>query len=103
MKKPHLLFAAALAVPAVFVFAAANPEIKIEGMKFAPATITVQKGDTVTWRNADTVPHTATAAGKFDAGTIAPGKTVSKKMDTAGEFDYVCSFHPNMKGKLVVK
>jgi plastocyanin len=57
----------------------------------------------LTWKNSDSFPHTATAAGKFDTGPIAPGKSVSKKMDQAGEFDYVCSIHPTMKGKVVVK
>jgi plastocyanin len=83
--------------------AAGTHEVKLEGMKFAPASLTVQRGDTVTWRNADVVPHTATAAGKFDSGNIAPGKSVSKKMDLPGEFDYVCSYHPGMKARLVVK
>jgi plastocyanin len=102
MKAHLVVVAAALVAPALLVFAATQ-EVKISGSKFGPAAITVAKGDTVTWTNSDAVPHTATAAGKFDAGTIAPGKSVSKKMDQAGEFDYVCSFHPGMKGKLVVK
>jgi plastocyanin len=102
MKAHLVVVATALAVPALLVFAATQ-EVKISGSKFGPATITVAKGDTVTWTNSDAVPHTATAAGKFDSGTIAPGKSVSKKMDQAGEFDYICSFHPAMKGKLVVK
>lgn len=99
----HLTAAAAALVPVLVVSAATMSEVTIKDSKYAPATINVQKGDTVTWKNSDSVPHTATAAGKFDSGTIAPGKSVSRKMDQAGEFDYVCSIHPAMKGKLVVK
>jgi plastocyanin len=83
--------------------AAGTPQVKIEGMTYSPATLTVQRGDTVTWRNADVVPHTATAAGKFDSGNIAPGQSVARKMDHPGEFDYICTYHPGMKAKLVVK
>ena len=98
-----LVFAAAPILLASAFAAGAKHEVKIEGMKFEPATITVQRGDTVTWRNADVVPHTATAAGKFDSGNIAAGQSVSRKLDQPGEFDYVCSYHPGMKGKVVVK
>jgi plastocyanin len=83
--------------------AASTHDVKIEGMKFAPQAISVQRGDTVTWRNNDVVPHTATAAGKFDSGPIGPGKTFSKKLDTPGAYDYICSYHPGMKGRIDVK
>jgi plastocyanin len=83
--------------------AASTHEVKIEGMQFSPATITVKRGETVTWRNNDVVPHTATAAGRFDSGAIPPGKTFSKKMARAGVYDYVCIYHPGMKGRIEVK
>jgi plastocyanin len=94
---------AALALATAAAMAAATHAVKIEGMQFAPATLTVQRGDTVTWKNADIVPHTATAQGQFDSGNIAPGQSYSRKMDKAGEFDYVCTYHPGMKGRLIVK
>lgn len=84
--------------------AAGGPaQVRIEGMQFAPAAITVQRGASLTWTNADMVPHTVTAAGKFDSGNIAPGKAFTRRMDQAGEFDYVCTYHPGMKGKVVVR
>jgi plastocyanin len=94
--------AAALAVAAALA-ASAPHEVKIEGMQFKPAALTVQRGDTVTWRNGDVVPHTATAKGKFDSGNIGAGQSFSRKMDQPGEFDYVCTYHPGMKGKVTVK
>jgi plastocyanin len=57
----------------------------------------------VTWSNHDIVPHTATAQGKFDSGNIAPGKSFSRKLEQPGEFDYICTYHPGMKGKVTVK
>src|SRR4051812_6812004 len=52
--------------------------VSIHLYKFTPETVTVNPGDTVEWKNDDTVDHTATAtsAGKpaFDSGTIAKGQ-----------------------------
>jgi len=93
----------ALALAASAALAASTHEVKIEGMQFSPATVAVQHGDTVTWRNNDLVPHTATAAGQFDSGNIAPGKAWSRKMDRPGGYDYICSYHPGMKGRIEVK
>lgn len=78
-------------------------EVRIEGMQFQPAVLTVQRGDTLRWRNADLVPHTASAKGAFDSGNIAPGQTFSRAMDQPGTFDYVCNYHPGMKGRVVVR
>ena len=102
MRRRLLVVPAALFVLTA-ALAAGTHEVKVEGMKFAPASLTVKRGETVTWRNADVVPHTASAAGKFDSGNIAPGQSISKKMDQRGEFDYVCSYHPGMKARLVVQ
>ena len=88
---------------AVALAAAAPQPVGIEGMQFKPASVSVSKGDTVTWTNKDAVPHTVTAAGKFESGNIAPGKSFSRVMEQPGEFDYVCSFHAGMKGKVIVK
>lgn len=82
---------------------AATHTVKIEGMQFVPATLTVQRGDTIVWQNKDVVPHTATARGGFDSGNIAAGKKWSHAMKKAGSYDYVCTFHPGMKAKVVVQ
>jgi plastocyanin len=94
--------AIALAATGV-ALAATTHEVKIEGMQFSPATVKVHRGDTVTWRNNDLVPHTVTAAGKFDSGAIATGKTFSRKMDAPGAYDYICTYHPGMKGRIEVQ
>ena len=83
--------------------AAATHTVTIEGMKFSPATVTVKKGDKVVWQNKDMVPHTATAKGRFDSGSIAQGKSWSHAMSKAGRYDYICNFHPGMKATVVVE
>lgn len=79
--------------------------IMISGFKYQPETMTVNAGETVEWKNVDIVPHTATASdGKsFDSRSIAKGASWRFTPDKKGTFDYICTFHPNMKAKLVVQ
>lgn len=95
--------AAALALAAAGASAAGTHTVAMEGMQFAPATLTVQRGDRITWRNADVVPHTATARGAFDSGSIATGRSFSRVMDKPGRYEVLCTFHPGMKSVVVVQ
>jgi plastocyanin len=98
---PLLLLLLAAALP--FAVRAETHTITIEGMKFSPATVTVKAGDRIVWNNKDVVPHTATAKGAFDSGSIAVGKSWSHAAPKPGKYDYVCTFHPGMKATLVVQ
>ena len=78
---------------------------------YVPKEISVPAGSTVTWTNDDTTIHTVvegTAQGgsgetpAFDSSIIAPKGTWDNTFDTAGEFDYYCSLHPFMTGKVTV-
>jgi plastocyanin len=85
---------------------AAGPRIHtvvMEGIRFVPETLEVQRGDTVEWVNRDVVPHTVTAAGVFDSGNIAPNARWKRVMGKAGTVPYACTFHPTMKGTLQVR
>ena len=77
--------------------------VTIDGTRFAPATLTVRRGERVVWVNKDPFPHTATAAGAFDSGSIAAAASWRFTPRTPGTFDYICTLHPNMKGTLVVR
>lgn len=78
--------------------------IPIKAFKFNPATLIVGVGDTVVWKNEDIAPHTATARGKnFDSGSIEPGSSWKYVAGKKGTYFYYCAFHPNMKGKLIVR
>jgi plastocyanin len=78
--------------------------VTIDGFAFKPPLTTVKQGDTVEWHNTDPLPHTATAkeAG-LDSGSIAAGATYRFVAKKKGRFDYTCTFHPVMKGVLVVE
>jgi plastocyanin len=77
---------------------------------FSPNPSEVKAGESVTWTNDDSQIHTATSgavgaedSGKvFDSGILSPKATFDFKFDQAGEFDYYCTLHPQMVGKVVV-
>ncbi len=74
---------------------------------FNPATVSVPKGDIVEWTNNDGVAHTVTNAPDgaiFDSGIISPAKKYqldTSKLDVK-EYDYLCTVHPFMSGKIVI-
>jgi plastocyanin len=78
--------------------------VVMEGMKFAPSALRVGVGDRIEFKNADLVPHTATAkrGGGFDSGLVKPGESWVLVPRQPGTFDYTCTFHPMMMGKLTV-
>ena len=84
--------------------AGAKNEITIEGNSFKPDSLTIKVGDTVTWINKDSYNHTVKAkTGEFDSGNMASGAKFSFTFDKEGTYDYICSIHTFMTGKIVVK
>lgn len=70
---------------------------------YVPHEISVSVGTSVTWTNDDATIHTVTdKGGSFDSSIIAPTATWENNFETAGEFDYYCSLHPFMTGKVIV-
>lgn len=85
------------AVPAM----AADHAVTIKGFAFSPATLAVAPGDTVTFTNEDSAPHTATAAdGSFDTGRLNKGGSATVTIGGAGDHAYKCNFHASMKGTI---
>jgi len=81
----------------------ATHAVAIVDFAFAPATLTITAGDTVTWTNDDDVAHTATStAGAFDSGLLDQGDSYSLAFTTPGTYDYLCTPHPSMTGRIVV-
>ncbi len=72
---------------------------------YSPNPDTVMVGQTVSWKNIDTITHTATDdAVAFGTGGVNPGATSTPiAMNSAGTFTYHCTIHPGMVGTLVVK
>jgi LPXTG-motif cell wall-anchored protein len=84
--------------------AAASGSVTIADFSFAPATITINQGDTVTWNNNGPTPHSATANnGSFDTGILKKGQSGSHTFNQAGAFSYFCKPHPFMNASVVVQ
>jgi plastocyanin len=70
---------------------------------FDPGTLEVEVGGAIVWTNRGAAPHTVTAAdGSFDSEVIAAGATFERRFDTAGTIALVCTFHPEMRGTILV-
>ncbi len=70
---------------------------------FALESMTIPAGTTVTWTNADSAPHTATADnGAFDSGTLS-AQAFSHTFAAAGVFDYHCRIHTGMRATITVQ
>src|SRR5262249_47735143 len=68
--------------------------VKMAGMSFSPATITVAAGTTVTFLNDDNTAHTVTEdGGVFDSGNIAAGASYKHTFQTGGTVKYHCKIH----------
>ena len=79
--------------------------ISMKGLRFHPDRSTVRVGEKVTWTNDDNVDHNVTSTGgaKFMSQAFGHGKTYSFTPRKAGTISYVCTLHPGMVGKLIVK
>ncbi|MGW4097588.1 MULTISPECIES: cupredoxin domain-containing protein [unclassified Mycobacterium] len=81
----------------------AGTAVSIDNFAFAPATLTVHRGDTVTWTNHDEEPHTVAAGdGSFRSPGMGANATFSFTFTNPGSYDYICSIHPVMHGTVVV-
>ena len=96
-----IVVVAILLAPGAF---AGGKDVSIENFSFTPFSVTVSVGDSVTWTNQDAaVTHTATANnGAFDTGQIKTGASATVTFKKAGTFNYHCSVHPGMTGRVVV-
>ena len=101
-------------------FGAYNPELNTPAeVWYDPPTLSVKKGDTITWINDDREGHTVTSGegsgrfgwmsddfgtpdGLFESGRFMPGESWSHVFEEEGAFKYFCIFHPWMEGIVVV-
>ena len=77
---------------------------------FVPKSVETTVGNMITWTNEDFTPHTVTSGnmttgktGVFDSNIMQKGSTFSFLFDKAGEYNYFCTIHPFMTGRIVVK
>lgn len=82
----------------------ASASIAIDNFSFTPKEVTVAAGTTVTWVNHDDVPHTVVSPDKkFRSKALDTDDQFSFTFTDAGTYNYFCSVHPMMTGKIIVK
>jgi len=79
-------------------------KVSIANFTFVPLEARIAPGETITWSNDDGSPH-AIAFKDSSAGseTLFPGKTFSRTFDQPGTYDYYCSIHAYMTGRIIVR
>ena len=103
------LVASALMLSTVSAMTRAAPapppaSVQIGNFTFKAQVLTVKPGTTVTWTNADDIPHTVVSKdGVFKSKVLDTGDHFSFTFAKPGQFGYFCSLHPHMTGTIVVK
>jgi len=83
---------------------AKEAKVSIANFEFVPREITISPGESVIWTNDDGAPH-GLQYNDGQAGTdlLLPGADFSRRFDRPGTYDYNCSVHPYMTGRVVVR
>jgi plastocyanin len=78
--------------------------VTIDNFTFSPKELTVAVGTTVKFVNHDDIPHTVVEKKlSFRSKALDTDDAYSYTFATAGSFDYFCSLHPHMVGKIIVQ
>lgn len=85
-------------------------QITIKDFSFSPSTITVKKGESITWTNKDSAPHTATSnphpihtdLPELSSGVLQKDGEYTFTFTKTGTFGYHCHIHPSMLGTIIV-
>jgi plastocyanin len=78
--------------------------ISMKAFSFAPATLTVKAGSTVTWVNTDPEPHTVVSdTGAFRSGALDTDESFTYRFTSPGTYRYFCTLHPSMMGTIQVE
>lgn len=77
--------------------------ITISDFSFQPQEIMTNAGTEIIWKQDDSVKHTVVSNGMFESKILSNGDKFMFKFDKPGTYEYYCSIHPSMKGKVIVK
>ena len=79
-------------------------KVSIVNFAFTPGEVTIAPGESVTWTNDDGAPHGLEFHdGAEGTDLLLPGASFSRRFDKPGTYDYNCSVHPYMTGRVVVR
>lgn len=80
-------------------------KVDISKMKYVPATLDIEEGTVVMWTNHDAVPHNVYIGEPVEivGNMLRAGQSLAIKFNAAGDYSYICTPHPYMKGKVTVK
>jgi plastocyanin len=84
----------------------AQPHVDIVDYGFVPAQLVVPFGAVVNWINSGDDGHDVSGDGPggiWRSGPLAPSERYTRQFGLTGTYDYVCTIHPEMRGKVVVK
>jgi plastocyanin len=85
--------------------ASATKRVRVGDFFFRSRSITIQRGDTVRWVWVGAAPHNVTVTSgprRFSSSTKTDG-AYRKRLRRRGTYRYVCTVHPDMRGKVVVE
>jgi plastocyanin len=104
MRRMLLLPLALVAMLVVVAAAGADTKtVQIVKSGFTPNSTTVTVGDSVSWRNADTVNHQVVANdGSFASPVLKPGDSFTQTFSKAGKVSYHDSLFTSRKGTVTV-
>ncbi|HEX2235370.1 MAG TPA: cupredoxin domain-containing protein [Actinomycetota bacterium] len=82
----------------------ASVSLVAEGLKFSPTSLSAASGSSIEFTNEDDAKHSFTAedAGIDEEVDAKASTTVDLSGVEAGSYEFVCKFHPDMKGTLEV-
>jgi plastocyanin len=86
--------------------ALADVTVEVGHNHFMPASVTIKKGESVTFHNVDEMPggHTVAAVdGSFQSPPLAKGEDYTHKFETAGTVKLKIVQHPNASGEVIVQ
>jgi plastocyanin len=91
----------------VLLAVAAATLVTASGTSFAPQAVTVDRGDTVRWRNGGGVHNVVFKGGGYRSGKPTPtrGPLAKRTFRRPGTYRYYCEIHRSaaMRGRVVVK
>jgi plastocyanin len=98
------VFALAASVAHAAGAAAGGAKVSIVDFTFSPEEITIAPGESVTWTNDDGAPHGLEYRdGAPGVNPLLPGSAFTRSFDKPGTYEYNCSVHPYMTGRVVVR